>query len=89
MFNYYKSIPSDLIAARMSYLKSIKSRKELMVALAMETRELIKKRKRELIGRMIMWVLDLYVEGVVQVHDDNHITARVNYLCEKYNMNGS
>ena len=32
MYNYYKSIPSGLIAARMTYL-SIKSRKELMVAL--------------------------------------------------------
>ena len=32
--NYYKSIPSGLIADRMTYsVKSIKSRKELMVAL--------------------------------------------------------
>ena len=33
MYNYYKSISSGLVAARMTYLKSIKSRKELMVAL--------------------------------------------------------
>ena len=33
MYNYYKSISTSLIAARMTYLKSIRSRKELMVAL--------------------------------------------------------
>ena len=61
-------------------MKSIKSRKELMVALEMDTRELI--------ARMIMWVLDLYLEGVVPVPDDDLINARINYLCKKYNMNG-
>ena len=49
-----------------------------MAALEMETG------RQEFIGHMIMWVLDLYLEGVVPVADDDLITARINYLCEKY-----
>ena len=62
-------------------MKSIKSRKDRMVPLEMETDRQV--------GRMIMWILDLYLEGVVPVPDDCLITARIDYLCEKYNMNGS
>ena len=40
MYNYYKSIPSDIIAARVIIsVKSIKSRKELMVALYEQIQE--------------------------------------------------
>ena len=52
-----------------------------MVALEMETDRQV--------GRMIMWIMDLYLEGVVPVPDDDLITAPLNYLCEKCNMNGS
>ena len=51
-----------------------------MVPLEMETDRQV--------GRMIMWILDLYLEGVVPVPDDYLITARINYNI-KYNMNGS
>ena len=54
-----------------------------MVALEMETVD------HRQVGRMIMWVLDLYLEGVVPIPDDDLITARIKCLCEKYNMNGS
>ena len=36
------------------------------------------------VGRMIMWILDLYLEGVVPLPDDALIAARI----EKYNMTG-
>ena len=41
------------------------------------------------VGCMIMWILDLYLEGVVPLPDDDLIAARINYLCEKYNMTRS
>ena len=41
------------------------------------------------VGRMIMWILDLYLEGVVPLPEDDLIDARINYLCKKYRMNGS
>ena len=40
------------------------------------------------VGRMIIWILDLYLEGVVTIYDDL-IAVRINYLCEKYNMTRS
>ena len=41
------------------------------------------------VGRMIMQILDLYLEGIVPIPSPDLIIARINYLCEKYNMNGS
>ena len=61
-------------------MKSIEARKELMVAL-----EEIETDKQ--VGCMIMWILDLYLEGVVPLHNDDLFAAGIYYLCEKYKMN--
>ena len=39
---------------------------------------------RELIGHMIMWILDLYLEGIVPLPKNNFITARINYLALRW-----
>ena len=58
---------SSLLEGRSS-AKSIKPRKDRMVAL--EEMEI-----RELIGRMIMWIFNVYLEGIVPLPNDDLIAA--------------
>ena len=42
--------------------------------------------QQRLIGYMVMWVLDLYLEGKVPLPPADVIAARMVYLCGQYNI---